>query len=421
MKKLMITLLSAFGLMSLSLTASSQEFYLDKIHETGISVFTNIFVSGEEILAFTTGEGLYYNGSQWGGVQIPNSDQWGQMHGFTKTGGGIFASFSATYKSYLWDDNDKAWDFYSSPIQSPGATFVYSENKIYICTYIRTASSNSALYLWNGSSNFTELATNSEIHFMHCFAVNENNVLILGSKAGENDYMAINKLFRYNGSSIQEVASFDLDKDCAVEIHSIDSEVFFIPTREGYLYRWNNTTSQLDKVYTLNGCDRMNIVVKDNDNVFIYSDQGVKHLKVSTGVATDLMVTYPGYEGQYPLPNVNDGFFEKETGRIFLSCDGGTMYEIKPDSTNSVDGINDISSEVKLYPNPANDNIYLQLPNSPISSAKGAVYNIIGAQVMDFVISNDTENLDISSLPTGMYMLKVQTSDGRGVKKFIKK
>ncbi|MCK9439052.1 MAG: T9SS type A sorting domain-containing protein [Patescibacteria group bacterium] len=415
MKKLMITLLLAFGLMSLSFTVFSQEFYLDKIHETGISVFTNIFVSGEEILAFTTGEGLYYNGSQWGGVQIPNSNQWGQMHAFTKTGGEIFASFSTAYKSYLWDDNDKAWDFYSSPIQSPSATFVYSENKIYICTY-----DNSALYLWDGSSNFTELAINNEVGFQHCFVINENNVLILGSMGGEGNYMAINKLFRYNGSSIQEIASFDLDKGWAKEIHSVDLETFFIPTDEGYLYRWNDTDSQLDKIYTLDGCGGMNIVVKDNDNVFIYSNLGIKHLKVSTGVATDLMDSYPGY-GEYPVTSVMDGFFEKETGRLFLSCYGGIMYEIKPDSTNSVDGINDISSEVKLYPNPATDNIYLQLPNSPINSAKGAVYNVIGAQVMDFNFNSNTENLDISSLPTGMYMLKIQTSDGRGVKKFIKK
>jgi len=106
---------------------------------------------------------------------------------------------------------------------------------------------------------------------------------------------------------------------------------------------------------------------------------------------------------------------------LFLACYGGIMYEIKPDSTNSVDGIDDISSEVKLYPNPATDNIYLQIPNSPINSAKGAVYNVIGAQVMDFNFNSNTENLDISSLPTGMYMLKIQTSVGRGVKKFIKK
>lgn len=419
MKKLMITLLLAFGLMSLSFTVFPQEFYLDKIHETGLTTFTNIFVSGQEILAFTAGEGLYYNGSQWGGVSIPNSDQWGQVHGFTKTGGGIFASFSTTYKSYLWDDNGKAWDFYSSPIQSPKSTFVFSENKIYVCTGLRTVGDNSALYLWDGSNSFTELSVNSGVAFRGCFAVNENNVLIIGYNMA-NDNVSINKLFRYNGSSIQEIVSFDLDKGEAVEIHSVDLETFFIPTDKGYLYRWNNTTSQLDKVYTLDGCENMNVVVKDNDNVFIYSNQGVKHLKVSTGETTDLMVTYPGYEGEYPVTNVSDGFFEKETGRLFLSCrNGGKMYEIKPDSTNSVDGINDISSEVKLYPNPAVNNIYLQLPNSLVNSVK--IYNVIGSQVMDFVISNDTENLDISSLPTGMYMLKVETSDGRGVKKFIKK
>jgi len=218
MKKLMITLLLAFGLMSLSFTVSSQEFYLDKIHETGISLFTNIFVSGEEILAFTTGEGLYYNGSQWGGVQIPNSDQWGQVHGFTKTSGEIFASFSATYKSYLWDDNNKAWNFYSSPIQSPKSTFVFSENKIYICTGLRTVGDNSALYLWDGSNSFTELDVNSAVAFTGCFAINENDVLITGYNRAD-DNVSVNKLFRYNGSSIQEIASFDLDKGEAVEIH----------------------------------------------------------------------------------------------------------------------------------------------------------------------------------------------------------
>ncbi|MFA7049830.1 MAG: T9SS type A sorting domain-containing protein [Patescibacteria group bacterium] len=420
MKKLMITLLLAFGLMSLSFTVSSQEFYLDKIHETGISLFTNIFVSGEEILAFTTGEGLYYNGSQWGGVQIPNSNQWSRVHGIKKTGGGIFASFSIPYKSYLWNDGAKSWDFYESPINKTGSTFVLSENKIYICAgKTTTPGSISNIYFWDGADTFTELIS-SDLNFVDMYVINENNFLVVVGGINSNGDLITHKLFRYNGNSLQEIASFDLDKEFVAEIHSIDSEVFFIPTREGYLYRWNDTDSQLDKIYTLDDCNSMNVVVKDNDNVFIYSNLGIKHLKVSTGVATDLMDYYPGY-GEYPVTSVMDGFFEKETGRLFLACYGGIMYEIKPDSTNSVDGIDDISSEVKLYPNPATDNIYLQIPNSPINSAKGAVYNVIGAQVMDFTVNSNTENLDISSLPTGMYMLKIQTSDGRGVKKFIKK
>lgn len=412
MKRIITILLSILWLTSFSLSVFSQNFVLSKINENGVSNFRNILVVGNEMLAFTTGEGLYYNGSQWSGVSIPNSDQWSQVHGIKKTGGGIFASFSLSYKSYLWNNSTKAWDFYQSPIRQAWGTFVFSENKIYICTSRRWDVNNAALYSWNGADSFTELATQSGVGFNSIYAINESNVLLIGGYGDDGD-LTSNKLFRYNGSSIAEIASFELDRGFAVEIHSVDSETFFIPTENGCLYRWNNNTSQLDKILTQD-CGRMNIVVKDNNNIFIYSSLGVQHLNVSSGEVKPVL-----YNSE-TLYSCSDGFYEKETGKVYISSWTGIIFEIKADSTNSVQET-DISAEVKLYPNPATDNIYLQLPNSSINSAKGFVYNVIGAQVMEFIITNHTENLDISSLPTGMYMLKVQTTGGRGVKKFIKK
>lgn len=59
--------------------------------------------------------------------------------------------------------------------------------------------------------------------------------------------------------------------------------------------------------------------------------------------------------------------------------------------------------QLKVYPNPASDFIYL-------SSQKGVdqilIYNVVGRQIRDFKVSSDGK-YDISSLSNGMYLVQL--------------
>ena len=84
------------------------------------------------------------------------------------------------------------------------------------------------------------------------------------------------------------------------------------------------------------------------------------------------------------------------------------------ESTASVE--DRFESNFKIYPNPANDYIQINSNNIEISSVE--MYSIVGKRI----ISNQklvNDRLDISSLTSGIYLLKVNSQERSLVKKII--
>lgn len=76
-----------------------------------------------------------------------------------------------------------------------------------------------------------------------------------------------------------------------------------------------------------------------------------------------------------------------------------------------------------LYPNPANSSINLEFINTPSSDVKCSVSTITGQTVLNqtFTVSSSQKfSMDISSLTTGLYVIKVQSSEGTEFTKFLK-
>lgn len=70
-----------------------------------------------------------------------------------------------------------------------------------------------------------------------------------------------------------------------------------------------------------------------------------------------------------------------------------------------------------LYPNPVKNNLYLSSDSQKIKNVM--IYSISGALVKS--ISNNVENIDVSNLNTGSYLVKVTTDQGSFTQKIIKK
>ncbi len=83
-------------------------------------------------------------------------------------------------------------------------------------------------------------------------------------------------------------------------------------------------------------------------------------------------------------------------------------------------GIDDISLEdnsITLYPNPTNSEINIS-SESLINSIE--IYNSLGQKVYTETINSKEKTIDVSSLPSGVYVLGAKTDDGIMRKKIIK-
>ena len=117
---------------------------------------------------------------------------------------------------------------------------------------------------------------------------------------------------------------------------------------------------------------------------------------------------------------------------VSLSLDGSTVAIGAPlnDGNGSLSGHvrvynlsailsledNIISKNFTVYPNPVNNNLQLQLAPH-LEFKKATIYNYFG----QLVLQSKTTIINVSGLSSGVYFLEVETNNGKGVKKIIKK
>ena len=106
-------------------------------------------------------------------------------------------------------------------------------------------------------------------------------------------------------------------------------------------------------------------------------------------------------------------------GILYLAyCDWSNFGKVTVLQYNGYLGINDVQSEkISLYPNPASDKIFLlNLPGGILS-----VDNIRGQQFLEQEVKEQKTTIDISSLPAGLYFLKLKGEKVVQAGKFIKR
>ena len=77
---------------------------------------------------------------------------------------------------------------------------------------------------------------------------------------------------------------------------------------------------------------------------------------------------------------------------------------------------NNVSLDLKVYPNPANDKITIQCQNMKQVS----VFNLFGVQIESKNVNDDHTIISTCNLPQGTYILKVENNDGAiGYSRFV--
>ena len=190
---------------------------------------------------------------------------------------------------------------------------------------------------------------------------------------------------------------------------------------KGYLFSWINNCSCLNDV--IESCDPVkNINANINDDNVILTWENPDD---------DDIIKYEIYRDTKYIGETDGSAFVDdniEDNRAF-----SYIYSVRPvydDCYGSFESItvsygmdiNDYSHEtmVNIYPNPANDKLYIK---TEVEIEEVVVYDIYG-RVQNLRIS-ESQNLrisiDVSELKNGIYFIKINTNEGNIVKQFIKR
>jgi hypothetical protein len=105
-------------------------------------------------------------------------------------------------------------------------------------------------------------------------------------------------------------------------------------------------------------------------------------------------------------PSIKSGIYESVVSNTMTSAPLG------------IDQVN--TNGILLYPNPARDKLNLLLPASGNISTNIYIYAMDGQKYPGKLITQARTELDISSLPAGMYFLRLISQDGTKTIKFVK-
>ena len=108
--------------------------------------------------------------------------------------------------------------------------------------------------------------------------------------------------------------------------------------------------------------------------------------------------------------------------RNFLASLVCSNYNFDCFSTESV-GMQETSItefEINLYPNPAQNNIWVDFKNPKNAVVQLNVYNLIGELVSSHQVNNNKALMDISNLGAGSYFVEINGESWHSSKSFVK-
>lgn len=163
----------------------------------------------------------------------------------------------------------------------------------------------------------------------------------------------------------------------------------------------------LHAVGDLNGDSNVDMIVCGNTpNVAYYTSDG-------NGVFTQQATLLTGIES-YQSPELvdidNDGDLD-----LFIGMEAQFHFFENTDSTASV-GEYLTTTNLNMYPNPTSNSLTIE---SDKSMEKAEVFNVLGKLVSQF--NMDTEQINMSNLKSGIYIVRVTFSDGNFAIKRVQK
>ena len=162
--------------------------------------------------------------------------------------------------------------------------------------------------------------------------------------------------------------------------------------------------------------DRTNVAVSLDKNVLtvelffddLQPDQ--RNLNLSFLVESDVSIK------NITAVGLGDFSFNKETGLVNTALIKKIPSASQPSSNSTM--------AIRLAPNPVQNRLTVNMVNEQLGEVRFEVFNQLGQtqidQIQTLVPRSETMSIDVSSLSSGVYWLKVYTQDGIEVVKFVK-
>lgn len=113
-------------------------------------------------------------------------------------------------------------------------------------------------------------------------------------------------------------------------------------------------------------------------------------------------------------------YFVPRALEAFKHIDSTAVETADPDTPVGISDVLLADNQLKMYPNPATNQVMLSLFSNNYELGSVTVFDLSGREVLTDVASGNTHTLDISTLQHGVYVLHASTATGEGViKKLI--
>lgn len=256
-------------------------------------------------------------------------------------------------------------------------------------------------------------------------------------KALNNPFAEPFEISNENTSNIVSLSS--------ISIRLFDTESFnnINQPRDGLLIRFSdiyeNSMESSDALKATNLDENIASMIDDH-KLSIQSrkfpaDQEIINLSLSNHVNNDY--TFDINVGN--LDDIEVFLLDRATNsRTLLENDNQTVYRFKIDPTNDLDTSEDrfsiafsknvlsisetIINDFSIFPNPIkNGKLNLVLSNNELGNASFSIFNMMGQIVLKNINSNSINNnqIDVSNLDNGLYILKLSQGSSNSSKKFI--
>lgn len=110
-------------------------------------------------------------------------------------------------------------------------------------------------------------------------------------------------------------------------------------------------------------------------------------------------------------------YFVPRALEAFKNIDSTAVETADPDDPVGISSVQLAENQLKLYPNPATNQVNMSLFSNNYELGSVSVFDLSGREVITEVATGNTHTLDISSLQHGVYILHANTATGEGVVK----
>ena len=98
----------------------------------------------------------------------------------------------------------------------------------------------------------------------------------------------------------------------------------------------------------------------------------------------------------------------------------GDQIHLKQSQANSLSIESQVFRDLKVYPNPAQDVVNINLPSNLESKTSLMVYDFLGKQILSKNLNAVNNTLEVSAWQSGVYLMQITHENSRIVKRFVK-